>query len=524
VHRYHAPVHRTPRSPARAVLAGIGVLVVAVLLAGAGCAAEPTGAPDPTTPAVGSEATAPPRTEPRGTSTTEAPSGSTVPDRPVDPIVWEPCGARRECATYPVPVHHDDPDGATIDLAVIRRPATGTDRIGSLFLNPGGPGGSGVDYVTATPLDPTLNQYFDIVSWDPRGVGASEPIDCDTGATAMQRTDWDPDDAAEQAALDDAAEAIAQDCADEYGERLRQVATDDTVRDLDLLRQAVGDEQLTYLGFSYGTAIGLRYADLFPDRVRAIVLDGVVDPTQDLEELLTDQATTFESTLDGVFAKCAATPTCPVQDPAATYDRVHAAVESTPLAVAGSDPVGPTALAYAALSSAYDEGGGEVFLEALAAADAGNGAGLRRLADQYWSSTSYTEYAAVVCTDNPHPEGADEYQAMAERMAAAAPRVGAAVANEMLPCAFWDAPVTGRPGPVAAPGAPPILVVGNTGDSATPFAAAEKVADDLESGVLLTYRGAGHTSFGSDTCVKDVVRFYLVDLVVPDAGTECPEP
>lgn len=506
------------RTPTRS--RALALAVTATALLAIGCAQDGA-APPATTVVAASSETSPPRTDPPGTAD-RGPGTTVADDAPVAPIEWEPCGARRECATYAVPVDHDDPDGPTVDLALIRRPATGTDRIGSLFMNPGGPGGSGVDYVTASPLDPTLNEFFDIVSWDPRGVGRSEPIDCDAGADVMRRADWDPDDDAEQDQLDDAAEAIAEDCADEYGDRLEHVATDDTVRDLDLLRRAVGDDQLTYLGFSYGTSIGLRYAERFPERVRAIVLDGVVDPTQDLEELLTDQALAFETSIDETFAACQASATCPVSDPAATYDRVRAALEAEPLAVAGADPVGPTTLAFAALSSAYDGGRATTFLSALAAADEGDGSGLARLAQLYWASTNYTEYAAVVCTDNPHPEGATEFRAMADRMAEQAPRFGAAIANEMASCAFWAAPVTGRPGPVRAEGAAPILVVGNTGDSATPFAAAERVADDLEAGVLLTHRGTGHTSFNDDACVKGVVRAYLVDLAVPEPGTECP--
>lgn len=493
----------------------VGLLLVTA------CAQEaPT---PPVASASGGSGTTPPATRTPGTTRPDDDGpGTTLAERSVAPIRWEPCGARRECATYAVPADHDDPDGPTVELSVIRRPATGTDRIGSLFMNPGGPGGSGVDYVRASPLDPTLNEYFDIVSWDPRGVGGSEPISCDGEVEAMRGLDWEPDDEAEQDELDQAAEAIADDCAAAHGDRLGQVATEATVRDLDLLRRAVGDDELTYLGFSYGTILGLRYAELFPDRIRAMVLDGVVDPTQDLEELLTDQAVAFERSITEAFEACAASGSCPVADPMASYDRLAAEVEDAPLPVAGGDPVGPTALAFAALSSAYDAGRMATFIGALGAAEQGDGAPLRQLADLYWSSTSYSEYASVVCTDNPHPVGADEQRAMTERMADAAPRFGAAVASEMAPCAFWAAPVTGVPGPIAAAGAPPILVVGNTGDAATPFAAAERVADGLESGVLLTHRGTGHTSFNSDACVKDVVRSYLVDLVVPDPGTECP--
>jgi pimeloyl-ACP methyl ester carboxylesterase len=495
--------------------------VLAVLVA-AGCGSDPPAAEAPDVTRPSADAGAPPRTDAPGTTAARAPSGTTVPDEAfaVAPIDWEPCGSRRECGTLEVPVDHDDPDGATVELAVIRRPATGSDRIGSLVMNPGGPGGSGVDYVSASPLDPTLNEYFDIVGWDPRGVGASEPISCNRSVDAMRRLDWDPDDDGEQADLDAAAEAIADDCADEYGDRLAEVATDDTVSDLDLLRQALGDDQLTYLGFSYGTSIGLQYAERHPDRVRALVLDGVVDPNQDLEELLTGQAVAFEQTLDEAFAACVDAGTC-AEDPAETYERVRAAVEAQPLPVAGGEPLGPTDLAYAALSSAYAEERAQSFVAALQAADRGDARALRQLADAYFASTDYSEYAAVVCTDNPHPESAEDYRAMTERMAEAAPRFGAAVASEMLPCAFWGSPVTGEPGPIRAEGAAPILVVGNTGDAATPYESAVQVADDLDSSVLLTYEGSGHTSFNSSECVAEAVRFYVVDLVLPEVGTTC---
>lgn len=515
-HRYHAPVLRPQ------VRALIASTIVAVVVLAASCAAqEPAAAPN-TTVAATSGSTDPSVTPGASDGPSAAPGTTALDDGPVEAIDWVPCGSGRECATYEVPADYSDPQGPTVALSVIRRPATGGDRIGSLFMNPGGPGGSGVDYVRVSALDPTLNQYFDIVSWDPRGVGASEPIDCDDGIDDLRAADWEPDDDAEQAELDQAAEAIADECAAVYGDRLGQVATEATARDLDRLRRAVGDEALSYIGFSYGTILGQRYAELFPDRVRAMVLDGVVDPTQDLEELLTGQAIAFEASIDQSFAACAASTSCAVIDPATSYDRLAAQVEVEPLAVPGRDPVGPTALAFAALSSAYDPARADTFITALAAAERGDGSPLRQLADLYFASTGYTEYASVVCTDNPHPVGADEHRAMTERMAAVAPRFGASIASEMAPCAFWDAPVTGRPGPITAAGAPPILVVGNTGDAATPFAAAERVADDLESGVLLTHRGTGHTSFNSDACVRQVVQLYLVDLAIPDAGTVCP--
>ncbi len=496
---------------------------VLVLVLSAACSAAPTvERTDPPASSAGSNPAASPDAPDTEPGTAPGTDTDRSDDRDVAPIGWEACGTGQDCATYEVPADYADPEGPTVALSVIRRRATGPDRIGSLFVNPGGPGGSGVDYVRATPVDRTLNQYFDIVSWDPRGVGASEPISCNDRVEELRSLDWSPDDDAEQGAFDEVAEAVADRCAADSGDRLEQVATDATARDLDRLRRAVGDETLSYLGFSYGTILGLRYLDLFPEHVRAMTLDGVVDPTQDLEELLTDQAVGFERSITESFDRCVASGTCPVTDPAESYEHVAAIVESAPLVVPGGDVVGPTALAYAALSSAYDEARGRTFIAALGSAEQGDGAPLHRLAELYFASTSYSEYAAVVCTDNPHPTGASEYRAMTERLAKAAPRFGAAVAAEMAPCAYWAAPVTGAPTEVTAVGSPPILVVGNTGDAATPFEAAQRVAGQLDSGVLLTYRGTGHTSFNADACVRDVVQRYLVDLVAPAPGTECP--
>lgn len=482
-----------------------------------GTAAPPTGG-GATVPGTGAPATDPPATTPKGTRPPK-----TIPPTPdsLPPVDWTPCG-RSECGTVEVPLDYADPDGEQIELAVVRRPATDpSNRVGSIFVNPGGPGASGVEYVRVAGLSKTLNTYFDVVSWDPRGVGQSTPMTCGSTEDAFRELDWSPDTDAEQRALDDAAKTIADECERTDGELLPHLTTDDTARDLDRLRVMVGDDQLTYLGYSYGTHIGLRYADLFPDKVRAMVLDGVVDPTQDLPEMLTGQTDALEVLVDELFTSCDTSTDCPVQDPAATYDRVAAEVERKPLP-AGTDTLGPTALAFGTVSSSYDASMQPMFLRGLAAAGEGDGTLIRGLAQTYWSSGSYAAYLGVLCVDSPHPEGAEDYRAFADELAKDSPRFGAPIANEVLPCAFWKAPTTGRPGPVRAAGAPPILVVGNTGDVATPFESAEKVAGDLESGVLLTYHGKGHTSYGKNGCVNNAVDAYLVDLVVPPEGTVCP--
>jgi pimeloyl-ACP methyl ester carboxylesterase len=367
-----------------------------------------------------------------------------------------------------VPLDAAVPDGPTIDLAVARRPATDpARRIGSLFFNPGGPGVASTDYLRSSTLDLALNERFDIVTWDPRGVGGSVPLGCDDGSAAYHELDWSPDTPAETDALDRSAAAIADRCATVAAEQLGHLDTAETVSDLDRLRRAVGDDQLTYIGFSYGTYIGLRYAERYPTRVRAMVLDGVVDPTDDLERLLAGQTGALERQMDALFASCQA-PRCPVDDAAAVYDRVADRVEQQPLP-AGRRTLGPAALAFAAISSSYEGSRANPFLQALADADAGDGTALLAINDLYLNSGSFGAYLGVLCTDTPHPDGGAAHDAMTARLAAISPRFGPAIGNEVRPCAFWRAPTVGVPAPVHARGSAPILVVGNTGDVATPF-------------------------------------------------------
>jgi pimeloyl-ACP methyl ester carboxylesterase len=479
---------------------------------------SPGGSAPGTTPGTTPGST-PPGTDRR--PTTSSTRVLPVDDGPVDPIAWKPCEGSFECGTLTVPLDYGDPSGETIDLAVVRRPATNAaKRVGSVMVNPGGPGGSGVEFVKSGAVGRGLNQSFDIVSWDPRGVGQSSPVVCNAGATAFRDLDWSPDDDAETEALDDAARAIADDCKKKAGDLLFHIATDDTARDLDRLRRAVGDEKLSFLGFSYGTYIGERYAELFPTHVRAMVLDGVVDPTATLDELLLGQTEALEKQVNELFAECDARRSCPVDDPAAAYDELAAQVEKKPIGV-GAHKLGPTALAFAAVSASYSPDTGDELLSAIDDALGGDPAMLQAIAADYFSSSSYSSYLAILCTDTPHPVGSDEYTALADRLAEASPRFGAAIANEVRPCAFWPAPAVEPVDPVRAKGAPTILVVGNTGDVATPFGDAQKVAADLADGVLLTYHGSGHTSYGKSACVDAAVNAYLISLEVPEPDTSC---
>jgi pimeloyl-ACP methyl ester carboxylesterase len=502
----------------RALVARSGALVVLALLAVACSDAEPA-----ERSATSRERGSTSSTAPEDTTGTEEPTANGFPEDWTPPeLDWAPCAdLDAECASLEVPLDWSDPDGTTIELALARIPATG-DRIGSLLMNPGGPGASGLELLEGGPLSDELAERFDQVAWDPRGVGTSTAVTCGDEVSEFVAIDSSPDDDAEQQALDAAAEAVSEECGAEDGELLAHLATEDVARDLEAIRLALGDEPLNYLGFSYGTHIGLQYAEFFGEHIRAMTLDGVVDPTQDLEEFLTEQALAFEESLRAGAEACAAAgeQECGVSDLVGTYESIEARVEDEPLP-GGPNGVGPAELAIAAVFSSYIPDGWRVLGQMLADAQEGDGAGLWTLTSEYLDIGSYGAYAGVVCTDTPRPEDAADYEAFADRLREQAPHFGGSTANEMLPCATWPAPVTGDTEPIDAPGAPPILVVGNTGDPATPLANAEEVAATLDDGHLLVVEMDGHTAYGSNLCATEVIDAYMIDLELPEPGARC---
>ena len=456
---------------------------------------------------------------PDGTTTTESTDGGAFTPEPIE---FDECGEGFECGTLAVPLDHDDPAGPTIDLAVLRSPAENPDeRIGVLLTNPGGPGASGIDFAAARPFPQEVLDRFDLIGWDPRGVGESNAIQCGDAVPDFLAQDPGPEDRSEQEALDEAAEAVADECADEDGDLLPHMGTADVVQDMDLIRQALGEEQISYAGYSYGTALGLHYLDRFAEHARAVVLDGVVDPSADLTSFLTQQGQAIEGVLDEILANCTDDPRCPLDDAAATFDQVAAAVEEEPLPADDAE-VGPARLQIAAVYATYQfsEDDPVALWEALADAEQGDGQGLSDLATAYEDLGGFTSYAAVNCVDSeiPDPEG---YQQFAEDLTAAAPRIGSGVANELLPCAYWPAEPSLEPHEVVAEGSPPVLVVGTTGDNATPYEQAVAVADALAEGHLLTFDGVGHVASGRSACIDDAEARYLIDLDVPPDGTVC---
>ncbi len=453
-------------------------------------------------------------------------------------VAWQPCEGqdRFECATVPVPLDHDDPDGDTIDIALIRLPApAAARRIGSLVVNPGGPGASGVEFVREAGIDvmpAEVRARFDIVGFDPRGAGQSRPVTCASASREFIAHDLDPDDGSETSTVLAAAEAFASSCGTASGQLLPHVGTRNVAKDLDAIRLALGDHELTYLGYSYGTRIGAAYAEQFPENVRALVLDGAVDPSLDLVGYVRAEAQTIEDALEEFLSACVEEVRCELSEDQATlgaFDALMADLEtrSLPAPYLGPDRrLEPGRASLAVLGFLRNRSTWPMLYAALAMAFAGDGsilaAAFEPVADEAQSLTDdFAPLMAVNCRDVPGPT-AQDLPSLAEELETVAPRFGPVSLFLHSPCAFWPVEAEGQARPVTAPGAPPIVVVGNKGDLVTPFAWSESLAAQLESGVLLTRDGDRHTAFGGENvCTDRAVIRYLIDLIPPDPTRAC---
>lgn len=456
----------------------------------------------------------------------------------VDALRWRACGSGFQCSTLTVPWDDAEPAGPMVDLALIRSPAEDRERrIGSLLVNPGGPGGSAIDYVryAARTLPAELRDRFDIVGVDPRGSGESGPVDCRYDMSKFYALDFSPDDQAEREALVAGMQAFVDACVASEGDYLDHISTDYTVRDLDKVRAALGDDKLTFLGYSYGTYVGAKYAEAFPDRVRALVLDGAVDPSIDSRQMQVQQSAGFEGVLDGFLKWCTRTTSCAFHRDGkvvAAFDALRARVDAEGLRVPDSRPartLSPTEFDLGLAAILYEGAGGYAYLgEALDAADRGDGDAMADLADSYTDRSPNGTYGsiqeaflAISCADGPPVGTVADVAAIEAAAARVAPRTGPGIVNNSIACALW--PFQGAAAaPVSAPDAPPIVVVGTQNDPATPFAWAKSLARQLRSGVLISAPGAQHTSFGSgNRCVDDAVVRYLVDLTAPEQTLAC---
>jgi pimeloyl-ACP methyl ester carboxylesterase len=449
-------------------------------------------------------------------------------------LVWHPCAGTFQCTTLTVPLDYRHPAGKTLQIAVVRQQSSGSYE-GSLIVNPGGPGGSGVTFVEEdASAFSQLTDHFDLVSFDPRGVGQSDPIRCLTSAqlAAYINTDPVPTDAAEHAHMVAEAKLFANSCYARNGSYLEHVGTIDQARDMDVLRAALGDAKLTYYGASYGTYLGAKYAQLFPTHIRAMVLDGALNPDEPATQENRVQAIGFQTDLDDFLAACVASGSCPL---GSTDETAHAGLEALaaaltahPLTVDGRE-LGAGEYFEGLASGLYTPSDWSQLWTALGSAAKGDGTELLEFADALTernSDGSYTNLIesnmAINCIDRPSPRSVAVYDRDAAAFARVAPDFGAAIEYGSLPCAFWRVPPVEQVHPVTAPGAPPILVIGTTRDPATPYVWAQALAKQLTSGVLLTYIGDGHTAYlRHDPCIDAAVKNYIDNLTTPTVGTRC---
>ncbi|MFE5396556.1 alpha/beta hydrolase [Streptomyces sp. NPDC056568] len=437
-----------------------------------------------------------------------------------------------QCATLKAPLDWADPDGDTIDLALIRAEATGDERIGSLLFNFGGPGASGVSTMPSyADTVSSLHERYDLVSWDPRGVAASEGVRCrsDEAIEDAESVDSTPDTAAEeQAYLKDAAD-FGKGCEKAAGRLMAHVSTTDTARDMDLMRHVLGDEKMHYFGISYGTELGGVYAHLFPKNVGRVILDAVVDPGADTMGHAENQARGFQRALEDYLKSTGQDPEQGSRKIADLLDRLDA--EPLPTASSGRELTQTLALTGIVLPL-YSKDGWPSLTSALAAAEEGDGSELLALADGYnerdpsgrYGTTTHSQRVISCLDDRQRPTPAQTKQRL-PAFEEVSPVFGAFLGWDT---AGWchDWPVAGQheTPEVSASGAAPVLVVGNTGDPATPYEGARRMADELgeDVGVMLTWKGEGHGAYGSGSdCVDSAVDAYLLKGAVPEDGKVC---
>lgn len=459
---------------------------------------------------------------------------------------WRTCDTRFQCATLPVPISYRDPALGTIPMAVVRLPA-GDHRPGALdvVINPGGPGASGVSFLEQAwqAFPASLRERVNLVSFDPQGVGASEPVRClsPAGLVAYLELPPAPTSPASLRRLVTATRSFVAGCERSVpADVLAHLATREVAKDMNRLREALGQSKLTYLGFSYGTYLGALYAEQFPTRVRAMVLDGAVDPALGTDQLDAEQAASFEHDLDAFFSWCqtVSAQSCPLRTTgaAAGYHRLireltagRAIPADLPSGFAGPSTVDLGVAETGVLSALYSVSDWPDLARGIAGALDGDGEILAALALDYLGLEPNGTYSnivsadtAVSCLDRPTPSSLAAYEALAKKLAAADPDFGAAEAWSTLACLYWPFRPVGRPAPIHAPGTPTILVVGSTGDPATPYSWAVALAEQLDHARLLTRDGDGHTAYFFSACIQHDVDAYLLDLSLPPAGTVCP--
>lgn len=523
-----SPAQSTPR---RAVTAAV---FAAVLLL-TGCSAGGDPAQEGTGPASGAASGPAPATG----EAAAVPAGleeyyAQAPD-------WQSCeqdAGDFECATVQAPLDYADPDGESIELALVRSGGA-QDGAEHLLLNPGGPGASGVDMVVDSldfVVSEAVQEHYSVVGFDPRGVSRSTPVAClgDEEMDAAREEHLDPstDEGLEQVRA--SAREYAQACDENTGEVLGHMDTDSAARDMDLMRGVLGDGRLNYLGFSYGTSLGASYAEQFPQNVGRMVLDGAMDPSLDEFEVTLGQATAFEQAITSWAEFCLAGEDCPLtgtaEEGVQQVRDLLEQVEASPLTSTDGRQVPAATFVAGLITPLYADENWPLLTQAVTDAMEGNPDVMLYLADLNagrdedgtYSTNINDAFTAINCLDASAPSDTETLRAQAQQLDEASPTIGRFLAYAGASCAEWPEEPVDEPAPASAPGAAPIVVIGTQGDPATPYEWAPALADQLESGVLVSWDGQGHTAYGrAGDCIGNAVDGYLVDGTVPEDGLEC---
>lgn len=457
---------------------------------------------------------------------------------------WDDCSGEFQCAYAVAPMDWDDPDSEPIKLSLIKHAATGRETLGTLFVNPGGPGSSGVEFLKGSVnagVTPVIQEYYDIVSWDPRGVAGSEAVHCFTDAELDEELFGDP---REWAGLEPGTEewfeiaressrAYGEACLEGTGDLLGHVDTLSTAKDLDLLRHLVGDDTLNYLGYSYGTFLGAVYAEAFPENTGRLVLDGALAPDVTMHEVVLQQQLGFENAMRAYLARCLAGFECffsgTVGDAMQEISRMLAEIDENPIKAPDGRWVSVDTFLTAIILPLYGEASWPFLDSLFEEMSVGNTDTAQFLADYYYGrengvyiDNSTEAFSAINCLDYPSGVTEDQMREQAEEIARAAPTFGPYSGYGDVFCQEWPFEGVTERGPIEAQGAAPILVIGTTGDPATPYVWARRLADQLASGVLVTYNGEGHTTYaGGSACVNNAVDAFLLEGTAPAEDPNC---
>ena len=450
-------------------------------------------------------------------------------------LAWQSCSDGLQCATLQVPLDYTKPQGQQISLALARLPASDpSQRIGSLLTNPGGPGESGIKFLqeaSTTFFSSNLRARFDIVSWDPRGTGASSPVKClsNTQLDAYFHTDPNVNTPAKLSTELAAFRLLDNGCEQQSGSLLPHIGTEDSARDIESIRLALGEPKISYLGFSYGTFLGAEYAHLYPTHVRVFVLDGAVDPNQSYSAVALTQTAGFQQDYQDFLSACVNQgEACPIYnggDPGGLVTSFLASVEANPISIHGRS-FGFSEAITGILAGMYDPSSWSVLEQAIANANNGSVVGLLYFNDNYLERDNSGSYSnaleanvAINCLDYASPTTVQPYQQLAARLATLSPLFGAISA--WSPCIYWPVAPNPPPGNLTAPGATPILIVSGTHDPATPLSWGQNLHQEIPGSLLMIRNGDGHISYNQSTCVSSAVDKYLIQLKAPADGTTC---